>query len=189
MKKSDLTTNLLGQEIFSGSYHSLLKILAQQFKKRKKTLTIFTPNPEQLVLAKREKTFAKTLGLADILIPDGIGLLLASRVLGTRLIKERLTGIDLATELLKFAKRNHLDVLIIGGRGYEGKQVFDQRVKIPILGQKERSRGVWWLEGYERVLFPTKGETSLLLNTLHDLKPAIVFVAFYLGYTFFVDPQ
>jgi len=182
MKKTYLTTNLLGFKIYSRDKNRLLKLLVSHLEKGKKILSIFTPNPEQLVLAKKEKSFAKSLGSADILIPDGIGLVFASRILGffgknevgigskkNNSIFERITGIDLTKKLLKIVKQNNLKVLVIGGRDYEGRK-YD--------GMEVGDGKIWWTEGYSRVNNQTEGESKAIISSINNIKPNLVFVAF-----------
>ncbi len=77
--------------------------------------TVFTPNPEMLLLAKNDPEFHSTLSSADLLLPDGIGLLLAARLGGKRL-PEKATGIDSAEWLLSFAAKHSLRVFLLGGQ-------------------------------------------------------------------------
>lgn len=51
-------------------------------------------NPHSVVCAERDPIFAEALRNADWLIPDGIGVVLASRILGGR-IRDRITGSDI----------------------------------------------------------------------------------------------
>ena len=76
---------------------------------------VFTPNPEMLLLAKDDPDFFEVLRSADLLLPDGIGVLLAARASGKRL-PERITGIDCAEWLLAFAAKHGLRVFLLGGR-------------------------------------------------------------------------
>jgi len=50
-------------------------------------------NPHSLVVAAKTPEFAAALHAADILVPDGAGILLASRILGAG-IRRRVTGMD-----------------------------------------------------------------------------------------------
>jgi N-acetylglucosaminyldiphosphoundecaprenol N-acetyl-beta-D-mannosaminyltransferase len=50
-------------------------------------------NPHSLVVAKDDEAFAAALSSADILIPDGVGMVVASRLRGGR-IRTRVTGSD-----------------------------------------------------------------------------------------------
>jgi N-acetylglucosaminyldiphosphoundecaprenol N-acetyl-beta-D-mannosaminyltransferase len=190
MKKTDLTTNLFGLKIYSRDKNRLLENLISHFEKGNKTLSIFTPNSEQVVLSKKSKGFAKYLGFADILIPDGIGLIFATRIFSFfgkvkkgNGISERITGIDLTRDLLKIAKKTGLKVLIVGGRGYEGRKIDGQKVRIFGIdseGNVENNdqNTIWWTEGYNKVDSPTDGESRAIISTISTLRPDLVFVAF-----------
>ena len=65
---------------------------------------IVTPNSEILVNATKDPELEKIIKSADLVIPDGVGLVYASRILGHPL-KERVTGIDFLSHVLeKLAK-------------------------------------------------------------------------------------
>lgn len=51
-------------------------------------------NPHSLEVARREPLFTRALREADFVVPDGIGIVLASRLLGGA-IRQRITGMDL----------------------------------------------------------------------------------------------
>jgi len=195
MKNTDLATNLFGFKIYSKDQNRLLEFLISHLEEGKKTLSIFTPNPEQLVLAKKQKSFAKSLGFADILIPDGMGLIFASRILSffgkseskkSNKIAERIAGIDLVRQLLKISKTNKLKVLVVGGRGYEGRK--HDGLKVKVLGlddgkkdtdKKETGKSeIWWTEGYSQVKNQTEGESKAIISSINGIKPNVVFVAF-----------
>lgn len=57
-----------------------------------------TPNPEFLQMAKKNEAFKKALNGADLVVPDGIGVVKAAGLLG-RPLKGRVPGIDLASGL------------------------------------------------------------------------------------------
>lgn len=78
-------------------------------------MVIFTPNPEFLVEASRSSYFKEILNKADINIPDGIGLVWASRLLGCP-IKERISGADLAEKLLEEGNKEKWEVGVTGSR-------------------------------------------------------------------------
>lgn len=58
-----------------------------------------TPNPEIVQCAARDREYAQILADADLVIPDGIGILHAARILG-RPLKSRVPGIDFASALM-----------------------------------------------------------------------------------------
>ncbi|MAG35426.1 MAG: acetylglucosaminyldiphospho-UDP acetyl-beta-D-mannosaminyltransferase [Dehalococcoidia bacterium] len=74
---------------------------------------IVTPNPEFVILAQRSTAFREALWQSDLAIPDGGGLLLASRLLGLRL-REQVRGTDLAYELVRRARKEGWRVFLLG---------------------------------------------------------------------------
>ena len=78
-------------------------------------LVIVTPNPEQIVLATRDFHFAKLLNQADISLPDGIGVVLASKILGKPRIQKRIQGVEFMQDLTAMAARNGVTIGLIGG--------------------------------------------------------------------------
>ena len=79
------------------------------------TALIATPNAEIVQRASSRKQLRALLAEADLLLPDGAGLLLASRLLG-RPLKERVTGIDFAQKALERMAREGGGVYFLGGR-------------------------------------------------------------------------
>lgn len=63
---------------------------------------VFTPNPEIVMLAKDNEKFKAAMKRADLIVPDGIGVVLASKVLKDSL-PERVAGYDLVQNTMKQA--------------------------------------------------------------------------------------
>jgi len=59
---------------------------------------LFTPKPEIVMQAHHDPAYRSILNAADLAIPDGIGLVLASRIAGTRL-RAHVRGTDVVLEL------------------------------------------------------------------------------------------
>ncbi|HHY37760.1 MAG TPA: WecB/TagA/CpsF family glycosyltransferase [Clostridia bacterium] len=78
-----------------------------------RSFIICTPNPEIVEKARRDDDLASSLAGADLVVPDGIGVILASRILGKPLL-ERVAGIDLARRLLEVASQKHWRVFLLG---------------------------------------------------------------------------
>lgn len=157
--------------LFSSSKTTLLNKLEVQIANSRKTTYIFTPNPEQLVLSHSDPDFAATLSQADFLLPDGVGLIWGARLLASRGLmsvpQERLTGIDIATELLTLARAHDWPVAILGGRGYQAA-----------LASRWPDQSVVWHPGYQQVAQPTADEETAVQAWLAATKPTILFVAF-----------
>jgi N-acetylglucosaminyldiphosphoundecaprenol N-acetyl-beta-D-mannosaminyltransferase len=126
---------------------------------------IVTPNPEFLVLAQKDKEFRRVLNQADLAVPDGVGLLFASRFL-RRSLKERVSGTDLMEKVCQKAAFRKWPVFLAGGQqgiaekaagklrnkypglkiegssfkgdffDYKDLQEFSQRVVLPVLSAK-----------------------------------------------------
>ena len=60
---------------------------------------VATPNPELVQRANKDPEFSDILSQADLVIPDGIGIIYAAKILGTPL-RARVPGIDFASALL-----------------------------------------------------------------------------------------
>jgi len=74
---------------------------------------VVTPNPEFVVLARRDPEFRRILNASDLAIPDGGGLLLAARLFGTPL-RAQVRGTDLCYLLIEEAVRRQWRVFLLG---------------------------------------------------------------------------
>ena len=96
------------------SAKKLLTEISERMLKNKRTV-IFTPNPVMAQNARNDENFMKILNSSDYNIPDGNGIILASRLLKTP-IEQRICGIELGEELLYTASRLNLRVFLFGGK-------------------------------------------------------------------------
>lgn len=92
-----------------------LKILLQG----KNCSLIVTPNSEIIVNAGKDKELAGIIQSADLIIPDGIGLVYASRLIGQP-FKERVTGIDFLGRAFGLLAAKKKRVYLLGSRPGEG---------------------------------------------------------------------
>lgn len=76
---------------------------------------VVTPNPEILVAAQKDGELKKILNQADLALPDGIGLLWASRILG-RPLRERVAGADFMEKLCELSAKKGFKIGLIGGK-------------------------------------------------------------------------
>jgi exopolysaccharide biosynthesis WecB/TagA/CpsF family protein len=117
---------------------NLVEVLGkiQEAIRNEAKLVIFTPNPEFLVLASRNPSFKKLLNQSDINIPDGIGLIWASRFLKTKpLLRNRVTGVDLVKELLIKGQEKGWKIGVVGNRRGDLKEAINQIEKLKIKYQ------------------------------------------------------
>ncbi len=77
--------------------------------------TIVTPNPEMILQARKDPSFAETLNRADASVPDGVGLQYAAAAFGDRL-EHRHAGVDLLKELAAICVTREQPLLLLGGK-------------------------------------------------------------------------
>lgn len=107
--------NLLGVGVSVASRIEVLEYLVKNSLKGSKKIFIVTPNPELLVMAKKDENYKKVLNSADLALPDGVGIMLAGKFLGLSL-KDRITGVDLVENLCKRISNQPITVSFVGGR-------------------------------------------------------------------------
>lgn len=80
-----------------------------------KNFFIVTANPEIVYYAKKNTEYMNKLKTADLIVPDGIGIVKASKKLGTEL-KERVPGIELMENILIEANKLNKRVFLVRGQ-------------------------------------------------------------------------
>ena len=129
-------TTILGVKITTSPKPDLLAFIVNYLKSqsasplhprseanwRTKPLKIYTPNPEQIVLANEQPEFGDLLNTADINLPDGVGLEWAAKLVRSSKLEvgrdknnllrttnsklqtlTRISGIDFMEDLIKLA--------------------------------------------------------------------------------------
>lgn len=102
-----ISTELFGYRISTGGLEFDVTEALSWTKNRNCVRYMATANPHSLVVASRDEVFRSALQQADVLIPDGSGILLASKVLNTLpSIRERVAGADFFLRFTKLAAIN-----------------------------------------------------------------------------------
>lgn len=124
---------------------------------------VVTPNAEIIYRAQRDEELAMVLRQADLVVPDGYGLIWASRR-RRQLLPERVTGIDLMHNLLALAKLKHYRVFLLGA----------EPAVIAAAAQNIQSahRGID-LAGYQHGYF-TAAEEAAVLSRIEAARPHIL---------------
>jgi N-acetylglucosaminyldiphosphoundecaprenol N-acetyl-beta-D-mannosaminyltransferase len=76
---------------------------------------VITPNAQHIVLLEKDRELQEVYDHADLVIPDGISLLIAARLYG-RSLQQRVAGVDLFKQLCSLAVEHDLHVFLLGGR-------------------------------------------------------------------------
>jgi len=81
---------------------------------------IVTPNSEIVVNASKDPELKRIIEQADLVIPDGIGLVYASKIMGMPLA-ERVTGIDFLDAVLGYLEETGQSVFLLGSKPGDGE--------------------------------------------------------------------
>lgn len=94
---------------------------------------IFFANAHSCNVAQKDIEFLNALGAADLVLPDGIGLKIAGKVIGHP-IKANLNGTDLLPKVLSVAAENNLRIFFLGGEPGVAEEAKKQLInRIPQL--------------------------------------------------------
>ncbi len=136
---------------------------------------IYTPNTEFVMMCQNDEEFLELMNKSNINIPDGIGLIYASRIKNHPL-KEKVAGYDLSVNLLKLANEKCLKLFVIGGKPGVAeaamKNVHEIYPNINIVGTQH---------GYFKGTHLGKNGHEEELKVLEDInkaEPHILFVGF-----------
>lgn len=93
------TENVIGYPVATGNTDAAIKMISAKIRAAEKHYFVCA-NPHSLVTADSDQLFKRTILNADLVVPDGAGILLASKILGGS-IRERVTGTDVFLRLSK----------------------------------------------------------------------------------------
>lgn len=106
--------NILGIDFLNIGFSEVVELLTERIEKNDKTFVV-TANPEIVMYTRENHEYKKIVRSADIVVPDGSGIILAAKVLHSPL-RERVTGYDLMMELLKLANEHQWQIYLLGGQ-------------------------------------------------------------------------
>jgi len=133
---------------------------------RERTAAVYTPNPEMIMLAAENKEFRDTLLSGDLVVPDGIGVIYASKIhhLG---LTNRVPGIELMERILKYCHSTRRSIFLFGGKPgvaeAAGANILDKYPGIVIKGIEH---------GYHK-----DDAMQGVIDRINEAKPDVLFVA------------
>ena len=152
------------ERLYKKSAESFYKIIKENLKKDKK-MFIVTANPETIMLSENDEEMNKLLlDNESTLVPDGIGIVKAAKILGYK-IEERITGIDIAVNLLEYGNELNKKIYLFGSK----QEVIDSLLKV-IKKDYPNIKVVGSSNGYEK-------DKDAIFKKIISKKPDIVLVA------------
>lgn len=101
---------------------------------------VVTPNAEILQMYSSDPEVQQAVKKADYIVPDGVGILLAAKRLGTPL-KEKVAGVELGRHLMERAAKEGGRVYLLGakpGVAQEAKRCLEQEIPgVEIVGVRD----------------------------------------------------
>ena len=150
---------LLGYKVFDNSLESI------NFANNK---IINTINPHSYCLSRYDKLFNEALKSSDILLPDGTGIVLASKIINNKKIN-KIAGADIHQHLLQQANLKSQKVFYLGA-AQSTLKLIESKVKKEYLNISVSSFSPPYKPQFSEI------ETALMLEKVNDFKPDILFV-------------
>ena len=126
---------------------------------------VVTPNPEIILESQKNEKLASAVKSADMVLPDGVGVIYASHILGTP-IKNRIPGIDFASALMARISENGRKVFLLGAKPgvaeLAGERLADRYPGLVICGVND---------GYFE-----EEDTEFIIEKINSASPDLVLV-------------
>jgi len=125
---------------------------------------IVTPNPEIIVSAQTDPKLLEILNNADLRLPDGISMVVVSRIKRTPL-KERVAGIDFLLSACSEAEKKGWAIFLLGGAPGISEKAADE-----LLKKYPKLKIVGTMHGYFK-----SNEDQKIISQIKNAKPDILF--------------
>ena len=168
---------------------------------------IITVNPEMIIAAQKDEKFKNILNKADINVPDGIGILWASKFLSNKhcytvtllklfisglslifypkycrqILPERISGVDLIYKICQKFQNSDYSIFFLGAEnGVAEKTAQKLKEKFPNLKIAGIDSSVVTKNNFPKVTFRnvTFKYNEKIIQKINQVKPDILFVAF-----------
>lgn len=124
---------------------------------------VVTPNPEIVMLAQKDNEFKKILNSADMATPDGIGIVIASKLNKIK-IKERVSGYDLVQKIFYLIQNENYSIYFLGSS--------DEIIQLAKINMEKKFPGIKII-GTHNGFF---NDDKKIVEQINLLKPDILLV-------------
>lgn len=164
-------------KMFGTKIHNLtleeVSVILKNYLKGSSLKTVYTPNTEIIMAIKESESLRSLINDGDLIIPDGIGLIYASR-LRKNPLKERVTGFDTTIKLLEIADKYKYRLYLLGGREGVAKDA-SKNIKKNYEGVQIAGFHHGYFKGSHRGIKDSQ-EERLIINEINQSEPDIIFV-------------
>ena len=158
------TVSIYGIPVSTMTMEQTVEYLTEAVR-QKKAHQVITANPIMVMAALRDPEYMEVMKSADLIVPDGAGLVWAAKYVG-RPVSERVPGIDLMQELLRAGERMGWKVYFLGASpDVMAKAVDRLRARYP------RLHIVGWRDGY----FDASQDEEVI-RAIREAEPDLLFV-------------
>jgi N-acetylglucosaminyldiphosphoundecaprenol N-acetyl-beta-D-mannosaminyltransferase len=145
---------------------SALDQVAEFVKKGEKVHTIFASNPEKNYTVPKDPFLYRMFKESDLLIPDGIGMVLAARLLHDVRV-ERVPGCELMQQICAMSEKKGFKVFLYGAR---------EEVSQAAMTELERRHPELKIVGRQNGYLPPE-KNEELINRINESGAQIIFLA------------
>src|SRR5208283_3381978 len=160
------TVTILGVQIDRITIENAVDTIEEMIKYQNKHL-IVPVNPEMIMTAQHNPEFLRAINNASLALPDGIGVIWASRLYGTP-IETRITGVDTVQSVAQHAAKHGYRIFFLGaaeGIADQAAQKLQRQYPgLTIAGTYAGS--------------PRPEEEQDICQKINDARPHILFIAY-----------
>jgi N-acetylglucosaminyldiphosphoundecaprenol N-acetyl-beta-D-mannosaminyltransferase len=145
------------------------QLLRAAARENRSGVSVFTPNSEIVQLCIEDASLRDRINDGGLIVPDGIGVIKAARILGTPL-KGKVAGVDLGRRVMAFAAEEGFPVALVGGKpGVAEDAAAAMQAEYPNLNVCLTADGYFKKEGEEN---------EAVLSRIRESGARIVFICF-----------
>ncbi|WP_240795363.1 WecB/TagA/CpsF family glycosyltransferase [Aquibacillus halophilus] len=159
------TTSIMDINFLNKSKQDLLNHHIYPILHNKVKSFIVTANPEIVMRAREDQAYKEAITRADYIIPDGAGIIVASRLLKTPII-ERVPGFDLMNDLIAYAEIHSLSCYMLGAK---------EEVNSKMIGKLKEKHPNLTIAGNHHGYFDM--DDRFIVNSVKNAQADLVFVA------------
>jgi N-acetylglucosaminyldiphosphoundecaprenol N-acetyl-beta-D-mannosaminyltransferase len=162
--------NILGYPITTLSKEECLQEILLWFKSEERRRYFVCANPHSLEMAKKDEVFSQAIKEADLVVPDGVGIVIASKIFGGH-IRGRVTGSDIFLQLCEALNgRKNFNCFFLGST-YETLAKISEKMNVDFPN-------ITVAGAYSPPLKPefSPDDDRIMVDAVNQVKPDVLWV-------------